>query len=1273
MKAQQLSNFPTHDPCGIHLDHLVVRGHYLFAKVQKLSNEIPPCFHYDFILQKHKSASVKDGEKRGKMSSLWKKLYSKPETKVVIRQQVGSYSHQGGTTSSIGTQSKRNSNDQVSGAEFNQKDGKYQSILIDFAYLGNPEKYDSHSHILREEDNEEERRKKIADQEHLESGFICEYDACLREYYQLFSDVLAYYYDIHRFLGDLERGHYVLYSVDTLLQHQQGVKHLAELLYIYGTLLIAMEMYIPGTIRERFIIAHRRYCRVNSNTASLMENYIAAEGGSRFSDNFEPLCKLFQRTEVDSNDRDTDIVVPENYLNRMKLPSSVTEKVLECLLTQEIYEMEKRSFPSFRYMSTRLSMQASMIFVMLNFEPHLFRQEDKMRQIIDKMFYDNWVVPMYNGELVDLSVEWNQRYPVARQALDHILTERKIQSLNSDNAKQVMLCTEEIRRYIDQNILTDLYVLEHLEELLECARASNVALKWRLLHKDSSLLATDKKGSKDTSAVSVVDDRDIVDLFLLGSSFEATLREICLRLVEDKQKLWSSFRASAVSKMQQLSSYFYGNDSLAHVQKNDKMGIWFNEMATEIRALEFTGTYDDVQFFMDSLNDIGNLHQLDSNSQIKNLILETKLQLVRMVKCEEKSEDIDSIIDTISDASYARVAIEYFIPIFHSRSLKDPKSVGYLRPTFIKISSFLRQVKTSQSTNYDGNFAKTYHSEALLYFVKEILNVIPLSIFSTYAMIVDMNEKSLDRIPTAVGSECVTDFSFEDHYKRAKLTFELSVLTKGIIDMKETFIGDLMMDPQEILEEGLRKELISQILSAMHTHLQFSTKSTKMNAKSVESTLQTFVETIHTLSRRMECFQKAIISLQDFLRMNGLEIYLQESARVIWWNTNIEMGKEASSSPLPALINASSFNLAVPIYQRVSDHAKSSTFMGRTLNQMLKLLDPQLCSYSTYLDGWFFHKSYNPVIDGKTFVLLRRAIGVQGLIAMETLICHKISMELVNLRQFYDQSLVTYGVTLEKFRDAVFPEWKVPKYGEAFYSSASTKLNKLFPPLNKIATRIGKLQLMRRLIKTELHLTSRIDAEKLLQTSHVINSDILMFLEKTNGKSVQHDHDILSIIKTASQLQEAVGGGNPMSTIYAKTDAFEGLPSLLTLFLIHYMPSVSLDDTFQALKGKEDESFDGWVIASGIGTLLRQFNPAYTKAFFSLFGQYVMCTMKKCLEKMESGDSTTYVSLRKKASHSLIFLKHLRDVYELDHNLLNDNIPQNLMDMFEDLDDRVSD
>ena len=44
-----------------------------------------------------------------------------------------------------------------------------------------------------------------------------------------------------------------------------------------------------------------------------------------------------------------------------------------------------------------------------------------MREIVDKHFYDNWVIPVYMGNYVDLSVWWNP-YKAANLALRNTLT-----------------------------------------------------------------------------------------------------------------------------------------------------------------------------------------------------------------------------------------------------------------------------------------------------------------------------------------------------------------------------------------------------------------------------------------------------------------------------------------------------------------------------------------------------------------------------------------------------------------------------------------------------------------------------------------------------------------------------------------------------------------------------------------------------------------------------------------------------------------------------------
>ena len=75
------------------------------------------------------------------------------------------------------------------------------------------------------------------------------------------------------------------------------------------------------------------------------------------------------------------------------------------------------AYPKPEQRSFALSMQASMIFILLYFHPQILNGERaKMREIVDKHFYDNWVVPVYMGNYVDLYVWWGS-YKAAHLAL----------------------------------------------------------------------------------------------------------------------------------------------------------------------------------------------------------------------------------------------------------------------------------------------------------------------------------------------------------------------------------------------------------------------------------------------------------------------------------------------------------------------------------------------------------------------------------------------------------------------------------------------------------------------------------------------------------------------------------------------------------------------------------------------------------------------------------------------------------------------------------------
>lgn len=64
-----------------------------------------------------------------------------------------------------------------------------------------------------------------------------------------------------------------------------------------------------------------------------------------------------------------------------------------------------------------------------------------MREIVDKHFPDNWVIPVYLGFTVDLVVEW-EPYRAAKLALSNTTKPQQIQSLFKDHsAKYASNCT----------------------------------------------------------------------------------------------------------------------------------------------------------------------------------------------------------------------------------------------------------------------------------------------------------------------------------------------------------------------------------------------------------------------------------------------------------------------------------------------------------------------------------------------------------------------------------------------------------------------------------------------------------------------------------------------------------------------------------------------------------------------------------------------------------------------------------------------------------------
>mmetsp|Transcript_27221 Transcript_27221/g.41709 ORF Transcript_27221/g.41709 Transcript_27221/m.41709 type:complete len:1354 (+) Transcript_27221:293-4354(+) len=1341
--------FQSKDLCGIKLKSLVSEGHLLIAKVLQASNEIPACFRYDYILQEQETAKIlltdedddHDEANSGIKFSLakaWSKMTSRgsshdgSENKKILFRQPPSYC---GFPSPCGdkdfgidnrmdrcksdkkvhsldkdrdqvdTNVRSNDKNSESPNSLDEDAGRYKSILVDFKYLANPALYDGHENVFEDDqssshkkkfdrDHEAESRKKyISEQENLESEFISCHESTLVRFHRLFSEINAFAHEINSFARDLDSGHYVQHSIESLLtlssgdgnvKIEVGRQFLCEILYLYANALILLDLYIPGTIRERLIIAHHRYCSGNSSNSSLS---IAPEVSAprstmlTMSSNFDQLCKLFQRTglEEETRDRTTNCgqsthanekkcLIQDGLLSRVALLPSYVQNVVQCLMHQDIYPAKSSAFPSLQRncRSSQLAPQASMFVVILYFDPTMLKSDDiMMRNAIERFsFMDNWRLPLYNGQIVDLTVEWNGRFLSAQNALQSLLSNDRVIILERENTRSIQECSEKLKSCLTQNKITDVYLLEHDAMLLDYMRETNIALRWRILHNGSPLLPQREitvHSNREKSKVQYSIEERVVNLFLLSSQYEALLKDVFQQILDRREGMWENMKILASAKMHQISNHYAGNDCLTLVEKNDALCHWFSRMKDEIDALAFDSedcfsTSRDIQFCVNSVSEMRLLDIIDRNIHVKGIIAETITRLKRMVKISSINKNVSTIIDAISECTYARSSIEYFLPIFHLKSTKDPKSVSLLRNSFLKMATFLSNISSRIDTGLEGHiFAKEFHTHALLYFVKEILDVIPKSIFSSFGRIADKQNKSLMRLPSKIESEKLGDYALlDDRYNLAKLTYELSVLTKGIIEMEK--IDSLKMNPRRLLEEGLRKELVRQISHAFHVNLQFKLENHAW--RKLGRTSESFLSCFHELDSRMQRFKCAIIWLQDFLGgIDGLEIFFQESSRVVWHSVN----KELDEHTLRLSICYRSYLLEgvlIPNYPRTQNDPNSATFMGRIVNALMTLIDPKYCSYSRLLGAWSSTDG-DAICDAKVISLVRRAIGVQGLAALDALLCQNIHNELQSLFKFYNNSTVTYGVTLEKFRDGIFPEWKVPKRGIYFYDSAISKVDKLMVPILTCLCRIGQLQLLRTMVQSELKIGSRIEAPQLVYQNKIENQKMLIFLKKDVKRKTCRSNRGLDTLNQVAAVNRTLGAVDPMSTVFMKTDPLEGFPSLLALFVIKYMKRVSFDTRLGVIKGRDDESFDGWSIVTGMATSLRQFHTSYTKATFALLGQYVKCAAQANINNPDR------VMISDDVRHVLIFMRQLRAIANLDHSILYDHVPLYVMELYD--------
>lgn len=276
--------------------------------------------------------------------------------------------------------------------------------------------------------------------------------------------------------------------MEDLFADEQGRQVLAESYYNLAVILILLDNLIPGEVREKMVTLHVRIM-----------------GGQNAVSNIHQICKLTKTTGFVPKWYTDDAQKKNSFLNevsptvnkdmvnqinftakmfsRLKVDKKIVEKVVLTLKDGDIYDMA-RNYPEPELRSFGLANQASLLYALLFFIPEfLFEESSKMREIVDKHFYDNWVVPLYLGYLVDLSFEW-RLFDAANKAIRN--------TISPDHIKKIAKHHREVARntvrklygeVLLEGYLSKVVVLKELESLMKLLRESNSSCRWLMLHR----------------------------------------------------------------------------------------------------------------------------------------------------------------------------------------------------------------------------------------------------------------------------------------------------------------------------------------------------------------------------------------------------------------------------------------------------------------------------------------------------------------------------------------------------------------------------------------------------------------------------------------------------------------------------------------------------------------------------------------------------------------------------------------------------------------------
>lgn len=637
----------------------------------------------------------------------------------------------------------------------------YGAIICDFSYFKMP-------------DFESEFVKKMEQNPTLQERddeFRENYIGILTRFYQAFESIHKYSFDLNRYVDDLEESVYIQQTLESVMLNQDGKQLLCEALYLCGVMLLVVDQKIEGIVRERLLVSYYRYSAQRSTADS----------------NIDDVCNLLRNTGMQGK---RPVNYPEEFFRRVKLNPLYVSMVIGRLRSDDMYN-SCSAFPLPDHRSVALSGQAAMLYIALFFAPDtLHSQPAVMREIVDKFFPDNWVISVYMGMIVNLVEAW-EPYRAAKQALNNTLDVSNVKEHASKFSEKLMKLVPQAQQLLKEGALTEETVLDGISKIMNILRECNVTLRWLMLHAspaNSSIELSNKRCKQIKDIVmneSKVDPLQVFRLLLYTAQLELKVKGIYQQLIKEKEQKWNYYQKESAERVAELAEVFSGNKPLTRVEKNANLQKWFQGIGEKINELTFDAAVQSTRqtvMIIQALEEVQEFHQLETNLQVKQYVVDVRKYLHCMLKTSGVKEDVLVTLHIVADLAYAWDIIDNYTVYMQQGIKKDPTLVIKLRATFLKLASALDLplLRINQSNSPDLVSVSQYFSSELVAYVRKVLHIIPETMFGLMARIVELQTNQIKELPTRLMKDQLKQYAMlEQRHEVAKLTHDISVFTDG--------------------------------------------------------------------------------------------------------------------------------------------------------------------------------------------------------------------------------------------------------------------------------------------------------------------------------------------------------------------------------------------------------------------------------------------------------------------------------------------------------------